>query len=475
MEYFAVGGRPWLSRFPPHILAQRFPSQGAEKYRWQPGCYPEGANSDARGPINGSSSTSTSIPVCTQDVNTSQQDVPFALPQPPPAQALHNGFNADEGADKYSWQPGRCPEGANSDKRGPIRGSSSTSTSIPVCTQDVDNSQKDDLPFALPQPPPAPALHTGFNADEVTPWEADEYEYIRKLQDATRNRGHVHLMRHLPTNMLVAVKQMPNVWVQTCHADFVAEHPSETELPWQDVGCVKLLNTGNYEYACTLLGVHRDAAFTYVVTTFCQEGDLFSWCETGGSAGPEREQYVRPLVWQILKGVQQLHDKAIVHRDLSLENILLEKMEDNSLRVRIIDFGMCSTSRYFRRSVRGKASYQAPELHGDDEYDAFLTDVFSVGVVVYALFLKDYPWLSTRPGGCKCFEYIRKHGFRPYLSKRKHRNSGVKVADLMSDSLKQLLEGLLAFKPEDRLTLGECAWTKTGRRSVWDEPWLREG
>merc|ERR1719324_2235018 len=99
---------------------------------------------------------------------------------------------------------------------------------------------------------------------------------------------------------------------------------------------------------------------------------------------------------------------------------------------------MASATRMFRNCVRGKASYQAPELHGDAEYDAYLSDVFSLGVTLYALLLKDYPWLSTRPGGCKCFEYVRKHGFRAYLAKRKLRNSGQRIGDMMSEPCKQL-------------------------------------
>jgi len=178
-----------------------------------------------------------------------------------------------------------------------------------------------------------------------------------------------------------------------------------------------------------------------------------------------------------MQGIRDLHNLQIVHRDLSLENILLTKLEDdpNSLRIRIIDFSMASTIRNFRSCVRGKASYQAPELHADQEYDAILSDVFSLGVTLYALLLKDYPWLSTRPGGCKCFEYVRKHGFRSYLAKRKLRNSGSRFGDMMSEPLKRLLEGLLALDPAQRFTLGENCFQNTSRRSIWDEPWITEG
>eukprot|EP00913_Durusdinium_trenchii_P011883 g11161.t1 len=68
----------------------------------------------------------------------------------------------------------------------------------------------------------------------VSEWPSSRFEVLRKLQDATRNRGQVVLMKDKEHNRLVAVKIMPNRWVGTSHSDFVIEHPSETELPWQE-------------------------------------------------------------------------------------------------------------------------------------------------------------------------------------------------------------------------------------------------
>mmetsp|Transcript_127332 Transcript_127332/g.254370 ORF Transcript_127332/g.254370 Transcript_127332/m.254370 type:complete len:410 (+) Transcript_127332:111-1340(+) len=317
------------------------------------------------------------------------------------------------------------------------------------------------------------ALHTAFEPKTVSRWEPGRFEMVRKLQDATRNRGQVHLMSDNSSGRLVAVKQMPNRWIRRSHSDFVIEHPSETEMPWQDVGCVNFLNGMDFPYVCSLLGVYRDDVHTYVVTSFATEGDLFSWCESGCAPGVEREVLVQPLARQMMAALQQLHEFSIVHRDLSLENILLSKLDDGSLRIQVIDFSMASTSRRFSNCVRGKASYQAPELHTDKEHDAYLSDIFALGVTLYAVLTKDYPWLSTRPGGCKCFDYARKHGFRAYLVKRKLRNTNLVVADVVSEPLKQLLEGMLAFDPNQRLTLGEAVWP-AWRRSVWDEPWMHE-
>mmetsp|Transcript_73601 Transcript_73601/g.204546 ORF Transcript_73601/g.204546 Transcript_73601/m.204546 type:complete len:424 (+) Transcript_73601:220-1491(+) len=421
MDYFAVGGRPLLSLFPPHILTTRLSfdqEQGKEVHCAEQPSYASPGDVDAGGNV-----AEGGYPP--QNVQTAETRATPAMPSGYP-----------------TWEP--APSG----------------------------------PLYTTPPERTLALHEFFDQSEVKPWEKKNFEMVRKLQDATRNRGHVHLMRDLTSDRLVAVKQMPNRWVRNSHTDFVAEHPGETELPWQDIGCIKFLNSQGYDYGCALLGVYRDEEDTYVVTSFASEGDLFSWCEVGVSPGPEREVIVYPLARQIMLGVQQLHECTISHRDLSLENILLTKGENSSdpdaLTIRIIDFSMASTARVFRSCVRGKASYQAPELHTDQDYDGYLSDVFSLGVTLYALLLKDYPWLSTRPGGCKCFEYVRKHGFRSYLAKRKLRNSNARVGEFISEPLKQLLEGLLAFDPADRLTLGESSWGDC-RRSIWDEPWMHSG
>lgn len=328
---------------------------------------------------------------------------------------------------------------------------------------------------ATPAGMPALPLHRYFDANsEVQQWDPANFEIIRKLQDASRNKGQVILMKDQKLKQLVAVKQMPTKWVRKSHADFVINHPSETELPWQDVGTIRFLNSQNYEYACDLLGVYRDEQSTYVVTSLATEGDLFSWCETPFEPGRNRELEVLPIIRQLIRSVQQLHDFGIAHRDLSLENCLLTKIEgDPAHYLRIIDFSMASTGRMFQFCVRGKASYQAPELHKDGYFDGFLADAFSVGVTIYAMMLKDYPWLSTRPSGCKCYDYVLKHGFRAYFQKRKLRGTDSRVVDFMSENLQSLLEGLLCLDPAKRLTLGEETFGQ--RRSVWDEPWLSSG
>jgi serine/threonine protein kinase len=283
------------------------------------------------------------------------------------------------------------------------------------------------------------------------------------------------MLDHHHGDQPVAVKCMPNDWVCADQRDFELAHPDEIELPWNDIGCSKFLQSVAYPFGCQLEGVYKDKKSTYVVSAFASEGDLFAMCEDDGSPGPDREEIVAPLIIQILSGVQRLHDMGIAHRDLSLENILLTRdCSKHAQSIRIIDFGVASTRRRQHDCVRGKVSYQAPEQHQSGvEYDVFLCDVFALGVTLYAMAVKDYPWFSTKTGKCKCFDYAHQHGFQAYLSKRQVRNTQYTVSDIMSQPLKQLLEGMLAFNPSERLTLGGSSWPSS-RKSVWQDPWIQQ-
>jgi serine/threonine protein kinase len=189
--------------------------------------------------------------------------------------------------------------------------------------------------------------------------------------------------------------------------------------------------------------------------------------------GLERETRVKPLVKQILHSVQCLHNRSIVHGDLSMENVLLSSCEDaGSPQIRLIDFGAATTARFVTQRVTGKPSYQAPEMFDDMRTrDGFLSDAFSVGVLLYAMCLMDYPWLSTSEAD-KCFEYVKTKGFAAFFKKRKLPNDKRSMSEIVSPELCAMLAGLLEIDPSKRLTLGEDAFGSE-RSSVWDEPWMQ--
>lgn len=310
-------------------------------------------------------------------------------------------------------------------------------------------------------------------AESLEPWDADRFKLRAVLQRCPRNHGEVLLMEDSASGANVAVKTMPLSWTGADATAFRTAHPDETEVPWMDMSVSRWLNDRGFAHSVEVIGRFYDGegGFLRFVMDYAEGGDLFTYMEASEAPmpGPTREALMWPMVVEFLSAVRQLHAHGIAHRDLSLENVLLAKVKEGPLM--LIDFGMATTQRLHLASVCGKPSYIAPEVHLGTGYDAFQVDAFSCGVVLYTLALADYPWLSTRPGGCKCFEYVRQQGFRAFLSKRRIPVGRERkpILQVISEPLCALISGLLSVDPSARLTVGGAA---DDQRSVWSLPWL---
>mmetsp|Transcript_125119 Transcript_125119/g.361979 ORF Transcript_125119/g.361979 Transcript_125119/m.361979 type:complete len:401 (+) Transcript_125119:61-1263(+) len=329
----------------------------------------------------------------------------------------------------------------------------------------------------IAMPPPAPTKRAaGGTGVAISAWEPQRFELAGKLMDASRNHGEVLLMYDSLKRKHVAAKCVPNSWICAGPEEFDLEHPDENEQPWVDILTTAQLSNCSFPYACELLGIFRDDMSTYIITELASEGDLFAYCSVPSgvrsSPGLAREVHLMPIIAEIFDCVRRLHTSSIVHGDLSLENILLTKSSAyGGLSARIIDFGMSSTSR-FRSEVVGKPSYQAPEMHTDTVYDGFQADAFSLGVVLFSVLMKDYPWASTRPGKCRCFTAFQELGFRRFIAKRTIRGTKMKVSERLSEPMVHLLEGLLSIDPSKRSCLVEPMCGST-RASVWQDPLIK--
>jgi len=316
------------------------------------------------------------------------------------------------------------------------------------------------------------------DAAHVSEWNSKDWDILETLQEAPRNQGRVLLARSLRHGgTFAAVKQMPNEWVAASHTEFVREHPDSTERPWFDVGIVHYLNDCGFEHVLRPLGVFKDTLNTYVVSAYATEGDMFSWVPRERPQGDSEHTNLRPLMQQLFGAVRQLHDFGISHNDLSLENILVTREDPSDApSIKLIDFGMASLAQH-NRGCSGKRSYVAPEQHADELHDSRLSDAFAVGVCLFTLAARSYPWDSTRPGCCRQFDFIAAHGLRAYIArKRVRRSSDVRLGEVLSPSLVDVVEGLLALRPEARACLGERCFADdvaSGvRRSATSMPWL---
>ncbi|XP_020388828.2 hormonally up-regulated neu tumor-associated kinase [Rhincodon typus] len=119
----------------------------------------------------------------------------------------------------------------------------------------------------------------------------------------------------------------------------------------------------------------------YMAMELCQGGDLMDRiCEKKKLEEREVRKYTR----QILSAVEHLHRHTIVHRDLKIENFLLD--ENNNIK--IVDFGLSNTlksdSQELLNTQCGSPAYAAPELLAHQKYGPKV-DVWSIGVSMFAM------------------------------------------------------------------------------------------
>jgi len=103
------------------------------------------------------------------------------------------------------------------------------------------------------------------------------------------------------------------------------------------------------------------------------------------------EGLIAQIMYKIFKAVAALHEEDICHRDLKLENILIDE-EDN--KIKIIDFGMADKVDKEKgiEGYHGTLQYLAPEVVEKKDSYTEKCDIWSMGVILYALFTQKFPF-----------------------------------------------------------------------------------
>ncbi|CAM6039657.1 unnamed protein product [Sphagnum compactum] len=119
----------------------------------------------------------------------------------------------------------------------------------------------------------------------------------------------------------------------------------------------------------------------YVVMEYVESGDLFDYIVLNGRL-PEEE--ARHFFQQLIAGVEYCHRNRVVHRDLKPENLLLDAKRRS---VKIADFGLSNIMRdgQFLKTSCGSPNYAAPEVIQRRYYAGPEVDVWSCGVILYAM------------------------------------------------------------------------------------------
>lgn len=117
----------------------------------------------------------------------------------------------------------------------------------------------------------------------------------------------------------------------------------------------------------------------------------------------------RRLYRQVVRGISYCHDRLVIHRDVKLENLLLDR---GGKRVKIVDFGFAAqvaSNTATSRAFCGTPSYMAPELVRREPYSGFATDVWALGVVLFVLLCGTLPFVA--PSEVQLYAKIRRGDF----------------------------------------------------------------
>lgn len=199
----------------------------------------------------------------------------------------------------------------------------------------------------------------------------DKYEVVRDL--GSGNFGVARLMRHKETKELVAVKYIPR-------GQKIDENVAREIINHRSLRHPNIIRFKEVVLTPTHLGI---------VMEYAAGGELF---DRICSAGRFSEDEARYFFQQLISGVSYCHFMQICHRDLKLENTLLDGSP--APRLKICDFGYSKSSLLHSRpkSTVGTPAYIAPEVLSRREYDGKLADVWSCGVTLYVMLVGAYPF-----------------------------------------------------------------------------------
>ena len=177
---------------------------------------------------------------------------------------------------------------------------------------------------------------------------------------------------HIPTGEKVAVKIMDK-------AQIFSEPLNLTRIQ-REIAILKIVRHKNIIKLYELMETPNRI---YIVMEYCNGGELFDYIV---SKQHLTERQSCRFFQEIINCLEYLHSLNIVHRDIKPENLLLDKI-NNKITLKLIDFGIsnCYSPEKLLETPCGTASYAPPEMHKGEEYYGLLSDIWSAGVVLYAM------------------------------------------------------------------------------------------
>ncbi|KAK0449793.1 kinase-like domain-containing protein [Desarmillaria tabescens] len=248
--------------------------------------------------------------------------------------------------------------------------------------------------------------------------------------------GRVKIAKHKHTGQLAAVKILPLAPLVNSRAS-LATQQAKTEKQRlgidREITMMKLMNHPNI---LRIYDVYEGTRELFLILEYVEGGELFDFLVNKGRLEPSEALTV---FMQIIYGLNYAHTFSIIHRDLKPENILIASF--NPPLVKIADWGMAAfapPSLHLETSC-GSPHYASPEIVNGHKYQGTATDIWSCGIVLFALLSGRLPFDDKDVG--------------ILLSKVK---SGVfKMPQSLDPLAKNLLSRMLVVDVHQRITIPE--------------------
>ncbi|KAL6551698.1 Serine/threonine-protein kinase sapk10 [Orobanche gracilis] len=252
--------------------------------------------------------------------------------------------------------------------------------------------------------------------------DSDRYDLVRDI--GSGNFGVARLMRDKQTKDLVAVKYI--------------ERGDKGILDIDENVQREIIN-----HRVILTPTHLA-----IVMEYASGGELF---ERICNAGRFNEDEARFFFQQLISGVSYCHTMQICHRDLKLENTLLDGSP--APRLKICDFGYSKSSLLHSqpKSTVGTPAYIAPEVLLRKEYDGKIADVWSCGVTLYVMLVGAYPFEDP----------AEPKDFRKTIQRILNVQYSIPENIKISDECWHLISRIFVADPAQRITMSEI------RNHVW--------
>ena len=184
----------------------------------------------------------------------------------------------------------------------------------------------------------------------------------------------------------------------------------------------------------------------YIVLEYAPNRELADYTIYTGEGLGERNSKV--LFYKIVKTIQAIHSKGICHRDIKLENILL----DDKFNPKIADFGFAAENATNLNEYYGTVPYIPPEFFAKSPYDGFESDVFSLGVLLMTLTFNISPFFLDEDN-YKLYKLIEKNLEKEYWAKREPYI--INRYGSLSKEFKDLFFHMVVKEPGKRLKIEE--------------------